>query len=186
MQAAVPALESARLLASFDWMATVVKAFAAVLKMVRNWTSHDATACSRMTESDVAFLFLIALRICFKLVTNGVERFETALLKLIGKAGSFDESALKRCYEISFADIRKRYDNLPANDSKVIRFFDAMVNELQRSGHLAREEQMKCLRQILWHQLYYAENGGFSPRLERFNKTAFLSELTQRLYAISF
>lgn len=31
MQAAVPALESARLLASFDWMATVVKAFAAVL-----------------------------------------------------------------------------------------------------------------------------------------------------------
>ncbi len=162
------------------------KGFAAVLVHARNWTSHDAEALSQIDESDVAFLFLIALRACFELPENKIESFEDALLPLIGQPVPLDRDHMKEAYENSYAEIEELYKKLKPDQKN--NFFSDMVNEIHQGGGIPAEKQAKYLMQILWHQLHSRWNneGIFSPKLKYFSQPDFLKELTQRIYQKSF
>ena len=161
-----------------------VKAFAAVLTNVRHWTSHDAKALSVMDEGDVAYLFLITMRSCFNLPKDKLEDYEKVLFTLIGEMESLDMNKLTTDYIKSNSDIEDKCALLEKKYET--NFFSAKVNALQQGSKITPEEQPKFLYQILWHELHWPSEKGFSPQPSNFNKLAFLNQMTKRIYQRSF
>lgn len=60
--------------------------FAWIMKYARNWAAHT-TEFDQLTEQDVAFLFIVAMRAMFKL-SESTEQYETILLNLFDKTDS--------------------------------------------------------------------------------------------------
>lgn len=161
-----------------------VKAFASVLVNARNWTSHDAKALSCLDESDLAFLFMIALRSCFDgLRSAKLENFEEALLQLVGEASEIPKELLKNEFERSSAEINALWMDLP--DRFPTTAFASRVNALEQAGMLPVGDHEQRLRQILWHQLHWGPNG-FAPRQSNFDSSEFLKQLMQRIHDRSF
>jgi hypothetical protein len=160
------------------------RAFACVLKLARNWTSHDTSALSALSEGDISFLFLITMRVCFRLEENRLEKFELGLLKLFGPRTDLDEGVLKTVYELSYARIRTRCDDGKIDSTS---FFDDMVDKLQREGLLSVNTQSNMLMQVFWHQMCpRRRDGTFTPRVNRFSRIEFVNELSRHLFSISF
>lgn len=165
------------------------RAFAAVLVHARNWTSHDAKALTQLTESDMAFLFLIALRTCFNLSRTKLEGFEVALLSQIGEAAVLDMAKLKEYFEQTDAEVTEDWMKLPADKRSLGTgsiYFANRVNELQQAGKIPPGGHEKRLRQILWHQLQGPQSNGFLPQQRNFDSSDFLKQLMQRMHYRSF
>lgn len=165
------------------------KAFAAVLVHARNWTSHDAKALTALTESDMAFLFLIALRTCFKLSRKRLEGFEVALLSQIGEAAVLDMARLKEYFEQTDAEVTEHWTKLPADkrsSGNASIYFANRVNELEHAGKIPPGEHEERLRQIVWHQLHGLKSNGFAPQQRNFDSSEFLKQLMQRINYRSF
>lgn len=165
------------------------KAFAAVLVHARNWTSHDAKALTQLTESDMAFLFLIELRACFKLNRNKLERFEVELLSQIGEATVHEMAKLKEYFEQTDAEVTEQWTKLPADkrsSEKASIYFSSRVNDLAQAGKMPPGEHEELLRQILWHQLQGPTSNGVAPQQRNFDSSEFLKQLMQRMHARSF
>ncbi len=165
------------------------KAFAAVLKNARNWTSHDMHALSMLDEADVAFLFLIMLRASFSRQDKGdrLEKFEEQMLPLLGAEVELDMSKLKTTLKTSYEEIQGMHAELAERVDEPRGYFSNMVNNLQQKKAIPADNLMQRLMQILWHQLSWQnDEGEFSPQLKHFNKPKFLDQLTRRTFARSF
>lgn len=164
------------------------KASNKVLLTARNWTSHSGKALTSLQEDDVAFLFLIAMRLYFWIdQNNSNEEYELPLLELIGKECELDISILKKWYETTYDEVNDRWKRLPnnANNIDTNNFFDSMVNDLQQAGDLtSTREHEEMLRNIFWHKLHWKNrDGNFDPKPTYFTKTKFSESLTKRLFA---
>jgi len=151
------------------------RAFGTVLKTVRNWTSHDSLSLSKLSEKDLAYLFLISIRSCFSFQSDKPLDFELALLKLIGNQQSLNEDILRDFYEKSYLRIKAQFLNLP-NAENGVRF-SLMVNELRRARKIPLEMEAQYLRLIFWHQLNRVGKDDVIP----IRLTNFRSQLVERL-----
>jgi hypothetical protein len=168
-----------------------------VLSLVRNWTSHDGIAFSQLSERDMAFLFLTALRLCFDLGHN-LKKFESALLPMLGKESLINTAQMeqmKKDYENTYAAIEARWRELPKKSTKnkysteLTTRFNDRVNDLQNAKKLFPGEHEKIIRQVFWHQLHqlhWADGNGFNPQLSYFERPNFLGELVKHLYCENF
>lgn len=171
------------------------KAFAAVLKSARNWTSHNSKALTKLTEADIAFLFLIALHACFEINDQQQNDFESPLMSLIGEEKELDMVQIKQDYMVTYNGITVRWQKLPeeqrgytdtkTNQFKESKTFSDRINDLEKANKLTPGEHEQGLRQIFWHQLHW-QNPDFSPKKRFFSSSSFLSHLTSSLYRPGF
>lgn len=161
-----------------------IKAFAAVLVNVRNWTSHDAKSLTEIDEGFVAYLFLIAMHSCFERLHGKTENYETELFSLVGESVALDMSELTQAYMRSNEDIESKCTIL--NSEYFLKRFSAKVNALQQGGKIKPDDQARLLCQMLWHELHWAKDKEFSPQPDYFRKPVFLDQLTRRIYRRSF
>jgi len=170
------------------------------LATVLNEASHDSEALWEIDEGDVSFLFLVAMRMLFKL-PNKLSEYELTLIDLIGEAFIYTNEILRRSLEDSFSDIdnlisamtekskTKLIDEINKRDKRndltlsAVNFIDK-VNYLRKEGYIPPADHMRRLFQIWWHQFF--TNDGMFKVSETLNCMAFTTTINQRIFTRSF
>jgi hypothetical protein len=187
------------------------KAISNTLVAVRNWTSHNPNALSQLTEEDIAFFFLITLRVSFKLNSIDLEKFEAVLLKLIGQNMVLSSEQIHIDLVKTYSQVKERWDSLDEKDKttqrckvpndkskKIIKkdrdgktlfntYFNSMLNDLEIAGKLKLKlkprEHEKYILQIFWHQLENINN----PNSRNFAYgSTFYKQLAECIYSSTF
>ena len=187
-------------------------AFYRIMKTTRNWVAHNANAIfDKLTEQDVAYLFLCNMRSMFELNDNCVLDYEKKLFslfavttkpdmkKIIGT--STENRQLK--FALSYTDFFKKSEIERAN------FLDAL-NILQEKPIEVTDKGSLFFIRGLYLSFWFLTSDGYYPKsskdrknssdemfLYRFNyfdysktsvysKTSFLFEFSRHIYNYSF
>jgi len=163
------------------------RAFAAVIALIRNWTSHDANALAQLNERDIAFIFLISLRFLFNFEKDTILPYEYHIFPLLGDYKLLNMGELAADYQFTFDGLKSKWSKLtsepPQSEEK---YYSNMANDLQKNHKLISSDNGNELLRVFWHQLHWALNGVFSPLPKDFQNSLFLNELTARLYSKNF
>ncbi|MFW5803729.1 MAG: hypothetical protein ACOCWG_00695, partial [bacterium] len=121
------------------------------LKFLRNWTSHYQLT-SELSEKEVAFFFMLAMRAWFDLDYSEILDYENILAQV------FDSSEIKTIEN----NLAKSYQNLryQLGDDNPYRnrFSDLMISLTKKSGNYRtlQKDSKKLFYQNYWHGLYPA------------------------------
>lgn len=129
-------------------------AYNLVMKTLRNWQAHNTI--TDFSEGDVAFIFIIAMRIFFKL-SNEVYEYEKLLLSLIEEE-PINHNDLKAIINGPNMGLRKRLINSYKTLYHVDKFnkeisIKGIINNLGKNYKKYRgiERNMNCLFRLFWH-----------------------------------
>ena len=135
-------------------------AFAWIMKMTRNWLAHSRVF-EKISEQDVAYLFIINMRVMFTLEDN-LLNYEEHLLQLFETIISEQELKIKISdkvqdrkipLETSYAALLDKTEN----KRQAINFHDAL-NNLQKFGS---PEDSKYLIQGLYQTFWFLTSSGY-------------------------
>jgi len=149
--------------------------FAWIMKMVRNWTSH-ANLLDPVNSKTIAFLFLVNMRVMFKL-SKEIENYEYILLNCISNSPDvdIDDDDLKKC----ISSIENRINEISNNGTKN---FGAKVNDIHNdnTGSIAKYDYKQFIFQYFW------VNQKHSSEKLTSNSDDFLPTLARHIYKDSF
>jgi hypothetical protein len=135
--AAEPKQGSDKVNSTFGW----------IMKNARNWSAHSEVL-EEMKEPDVAFLFIVAMRAMFKLVT-ATQRYESLLLSLFNKKITvLDVNQIP--LGITYSKVKNTLLKYRAEDAL---YFNAMLNNMQNHKPPVPFDYVTGLFQMFWHSL---------------------------------
>jgi hypothetical protein len=118
--------------------------FGSIMKHVRNWITH-ITVLDKLSEQEVAFLFIVAMRAMFTLGI-GVHQYETHLLSLFKEVPHLD---IKRIpLAMTYLNVKNKLLENRGNDAF---YFDAMLNNLTKTPEYGNFDYVTGLYQMFWH-----------------------------------
>ncbi|MEN8219731.1 MAG: hypothetical protein ABFS56_25950 [Pseudomonadota bacterium] len=128
---------------------SVKSTFGWIMKHARNWAAHS-TVLDQLTEQDVAFLFIVAMRAMFKL-TPTTAKYETMLFNLFSAeiSESIDTNEVRIFLAETYSDLKNKIV-----DTKGVKdgfHFSEMLNNLQNCD--VYHDYKKGLFQMFWHGL---------------------------------
>ena len=135
-------------------------AFAWIMKMTRNWLAHSRVF-EKISEQDVAYLFIINMRVMFTLEDN-LLNYEEHLLQLFETIISEQELKIKISDKVQDRKIPLETSyaallNKTENKRQAINFHDAL-NNLQKFGS---PEDSKYLIQGLYQTFWFLTSSGY-------------------------
>jgi len=178
-------------------------AFAWIMKMTRNWLAHSRIF-ENISEQDVAYLFIVNMRVMFTLEVN-LLKYEKHLLQLFQLIISEQELKVKISDKVQDRKIPLEASyiallNKIQNKRQAINFHDAL-NNLQKFSSLEDSEYLiQGLYQTFWFltssgYVYEAKLSNSKTRLNyqfgyfdyyKDNKDNYLFELARHIYKRSF
>lgn len=149
--------------------------FAWIMKMIRNWTSH-ANLLDPVNCQTVAFLFLVNMRVMFKL-SKEIKNYEYILLNCISNSPDvdIDDDDLKKC----ISRIEESINEISNNSTKQ---FGTKINDIHNdnTGSIAKYDYKQFIFQYFWvNQKHSSEN-------LTSNSDDFLPTLARHIYGHSF
>lgn len=138
--------------------------FGQIMKCVRNWTTHTKEL-DNLSEKQLAFLFMIAMRAMFKLPAT-VQNYEKLLLKLYGDTQSLPApESIKGFLHQSYKNVLIHYNSLLQQNRKLAKpaesisldkiNFIALVRTMQLHDKTNSQslDYKIILYQMFWHGL---------------------------------
>lgn len=191
-----------------EWQAAFAKrisgrndlsAFAAIMKVTRNWVSHDSIF-NNINEQDVAFLFISNMRAMFAL-NNDLLAYEKQLLNLFNNPLSADEMANKsgRIVQNRNLPLSENYISLLDEAGKINRNktwdatnFHEVLKALQNDKSNSKNNDFFINK--LYQSFWFLTSTGYiyTPKLEyqfshfKYGETEFLLEFSRHIYNRSF
>jgi hypothetical protein len=183
-----------------------IYAFYRIMKTTRNWVAHNANGIfDKLTEQDLAYLFLCNMRAMFRLNDSCVLNYEEKLLSL------FEENSKPKMKEIIGSSAENRQLKLANSFTEFFKhaeiersnFFDAL-NVLQEKPAEVNNQGAEFFISGLYLGFWFLTSDGYFPKpikdrknssdemfLYRFNyfdysKQRFLFELSRHIYIRSF
>jgi len=120
------------------------------MKILRNWTAHNQLPL-HLTEKDVAFFFMIAMRGLFdlRIDTKFVDEYEKILSSVFDEQ-SWENEKIKKQLAKSYCDLRKIYS---PNQSPSRNEFSNVLREVWKQNNFSKNNSIKYFYQNFWHSL---------------------------------
>ena len=182
------------------------------MKLLRNWTAHNQFS-DGLTEKELAFYFIIAIRALLKLDLNKVYRYEKILFSLFEneKIDLLIETEIKKELAKSYYQVRNIFEKSVFNiENPNYNAFNDLLKNLggattKRYLHLKGKftkvlisNSVKWFYQNLFHGIYLDEFNVYNPAgkdlveinikfdVKKLNEMNFLDELEKSIYYLSF
>ncbi len=165
------------------------------MKLLRNWTAHNQLS-QDLTEKELSFYYMIAIRALLNSDMNTVYRYEKILFSLFDEDRSkFKSDKIKKNLAKSYFNLRNVYaksDNPSRNE------FKEVLKDIGIRNLSDKYDSIKYFYQNLWHGLFQARlslnNPGNKDSVQMFvnfysedlEKSEFLTELANSIYKLSF
>lgn len=171
------------------------------MKLLRNWTTHHQLS-DKLTENEIAFYFLIAMRALFNLETDKIYEYEELLMSIYQKTG-FSEENINKNLANSYRKTRSmeifKYAN--PNENKFSEIIKSLGSSIKKPRDI--EETKDISIRIFYQNYFHSLNPSYLNfmKVEKLNERVimflefkfpelknhlFLNELAKSIYSEAF